>query len=115
MNMQPDNHQITDAQVERAIEYLREHADEYAVAVGLCKFFDHKRKIIRSQAFLNSDLKTIAERQAEAEATPEYRKCIVDIRDAETNKALIATNFKRAELTIDVYRTQAATARRGNI
>ena len=105
---------ITDDQVEKALNYMAERAIEYSNLVGRCKGLEHRRKVVSSQQFLSST-GTVAERQASAEASDEYRTIINEIEAAETEKALIATHLERARLTIDVWRTQQASNRKGNI
>lgn len=105
---------ISDAQVEQALAYLSDQAVNYGRAVGLCKALDHRRKVIAAQSFLEAR-GSVAARQATAETSEAYKICVADIEDAETDKATIATLLKHAELTIDVWRTQQASSRKGHL
>jgi len=105
---------LSDERAERAVEYLRDKADEYGAACGLAKFLDHKRRVVRGQIFLTSE-GTVAQREAIAESSAEYLEVITQLQNAETDKQILATKFKAAELTIEVWRTQAANVRKGNI
>ena len=105
---------IKDCQVDDALKFMRDNAEELSAAMGQSKYLDHKRKIVRSQIFLEYD-GTVAEREAKAETSDEYRKVVDEILEAETLKSLLQTQFKRAEMTIELYRTESANQRRGNI
>lgn len=105
---------IKDEQVEKALEYFRDNASEYGRLVGQCKALEHRRKIVHAQKYMTVSGK-LAERDAQATTCPEYIKIIEDIENAETEKATIATHLERARLTIDVWRTENANQRKGNI
>jgi len=102
---------ITEEQAEQAHENIRLMAERYGELVGLCKYLDHKRRTIRSQAFLNASGSSVAEREAKAETDAEYLAVIEEIKDAETEKATIATKIKGWELCVDIWRSENAQRR----
>ena len=106
---------ITDEQVEKALNFIRDAAPEYGRLRGLAKFLDHERKIIRSQMILESDAKTAVMKEADAECSAEYRKCCDDIRDCETELGTILTHIKAAELKVEVWRSLNARQRSGHL
>lgn len=105
---------ISDERTEKAVEYIRDHADLVGQLKGRKAQLEHLMKVIESQVFLRSD-GTVAERQAIAKAHPEYVGLINDYRDCVTELETNLTMIKSAELTVEVWRTQAANQRRGNI
>jgi len=105
---------LSDDRVEKAVEYLRDNADDYGTACGLVKFLDHKRKVVRGQQFIAAE-GTVGLREAVAESSAEYLQVITDLQNAETDKHILATMFKAAELTVSVWQTQNANNRRGNV
>jgi len=102
---------IPDTDIERALDYIRDSAERYGELVGQCKYLEHKRKVVRSQAFLDATGSSVAQREALAETTPAYREVVKQIQSAETEKATIATLIKGAELKIEVWRSQNAQRR----
>lgn len=96
---------IDESRAEKAVEYIRDIADEYAEARSLSKYLDHKRRVIRATEFSEAT-GTVAEREAIAESSEEYRKCLEDYRDAVYKEAEIATRIKAAELTVELWRSQ---------
>lgn len=105
---------ITDDQIEAALNYIRDKAEDLADARAKAKFLDHKRKVIRASYFTEAS-GTVAERESFAETRDEYKQCIEEYREAVHQDVLISTRIKAAELKIEVWRTLNANNRRGNI
>jgi hypothetical protein len=114
----PDHHSgwlmITDSKVEEAIGVIAKNADLIGQLRGNKAFLEHRIKIERGQRFLDAS-GTVAERESIAWTdTAVYALC-TEYRDTVTELETILTKFKAAELTTEVWRTQAANSRRGNI
>jgi hypothetical protein len=105
---------ISDDKVEKALDYLRDNAPLVGQLKGQRVQLEHLMKVIKAQKFLACD-GTVAERQALADAAPEYVAQIEDLKDCVTELETILALAKAAELKIEVWRTQAANLRRGNI
>ena len=103
---------ISENQVEKAMNYLAETDEDYGKSVGLVKGLEHYLKTVKSQVFLNSS-GTVAEREAKSYASKDYREKILEHQNAVTDKEIMAAKRKRAELTVDVWRTQQANRRQG--
>lgn len=106
---------ISEDRVEAALCFIRDKAEGYGQMVGRCRGLEHRRKVIRSQAFLAAEARSIAEREAIAETSAEYRAILDEIENAETERATLQTLMRGAEMLIEVWRTMAANQRRGNI
>jgi len=104
--------EITQLQVERAINYLAQTDDIYGELVGRCKALEYRIKVARSQAFLDAT-GTIAERDSIAQTSQEYKDKIDEYENAVMEKEIIAAKRKRAELTCDVWRSINAARRQG--
>src|SRR6056300_863010 len=96
---------ITFERAEKAAEFIRDHAEEYGKLIGLCKSLEHQRKVVFGQAFLEVEGKNVAEREAKAYTSPEFKSVVEDIEDAWAHKETIAAQIKAAELTIELYRS----------
>ena len=106
---------VTDDQVEKALNFIRDAAPEYGRLRGLAKGLDHERKIIRGQAFLESDQKTAAAKEADAESSQAYQNIVKEIIIVETDLAILTTQIKAAELKIETWRSLNARAGRGHV
>jgi hypothetical protein len=105
---------ISDEQIEKALDYLRDNAKLVGQLRGQKVQLEHMIKVIKAQKFLACD-GTVAERQAIADASPEVVAQIEDLKDCVTELETVLTLMKGAELKIEVWRTQNANLRRGNI
>lgn len=105
---------ISDERAEKAVEYIRDHADEIGQLRGQKAYLEHHAKVILATEFLHAT-GTVAERDHTARASQAYLEAVQDIKDCVTELETVLTHFKAAELTVEVWRTQAANQRRGNI
>lgn len=105
---------INEGRAEKAVEFIRDHAERLGELIGACKALEHKRKVVQGQAFLEAD-GTVAERDAKAHTSTKYREVVEEIGNAWAEKETLATRLKAAELTIDVWRSQNSAAKRGHV
>ena len=97
---------------EKAAEFIRDHAEQYGKLIGLCKSLEHQRKVVFGQAYLEAKGGTIAEKEAKAHISPEFKSIVEDIENSWADKETLATQIKAAELTIELYRSGNAAAKR---
>ena len=102
---------ISEERAEKAVEYLRDTADEYGQLCGQVELYAHNIKVYKGMAFLLSTEGTVAEREATAWLDPKVRDAIKDHSNAVAQKQTLSTKRKAAELTIDVWRSQNSTNR----
>ena len=105
---------ISEERVERAVEFIRDHADELGLYIGMCKGLEQKRKVVHGQAFLESQ-GTVAEREAKAYSSALFKACADEIQNAWADKETLSIKLKAAELTIDVWRSQNSAKNRGHV
>lgn len=106
--------EISDANVEKAIAYLAETDELHARARAEYNALSELRKTVR--AFCFQDAKGgVAERQMAAECSPDYIEHIEKIKVSEIEYHTMHNKRKRAELTVELYRTTSANQRRGNL
>lgn len=102
---------ITEAMVSDALNYLAQEPHPIAVARGDLTRAENERKAVRSRVFLMANGKTIAEREATAEASDEYARAIErEARAAEAYEGARA-KISWANAAIEVWRTANANAR----
>ena len=104
---------ISESRAEKAVEFIRDHAKEVGDLFGRCKALDHCRKIIRSQAFLRTEAGSVAEREARAETSEEYKTIVHEIQNAWAEWKTLETRLRAAELTYEAWRSQNKWGNRG--
>jgi hypothetical protein len=95
---------VTLDRVERAIDYFREHADQYGFLVGHCKGLEHQRKVVYGQCFLEAKGGTVAEREAKAYVSPEYKSLVEEIENAWAERTTLETLFECGRMVYGVYK-----------
>jgi uncharacterized protein (UPF0335 family) len=105
---------FADQRIERAVEFIASEAGRIGDLIGHCKGLEYQAKVIKGQAYLDAT-GTIQARDAQAVTTPEYKAIIEEIENAWAEKETLQAQFKAAELMVEVWRSQQATNRRGNI
>lgn len=105
----------TPERVEKALAYLAHTDEPYANAVALCKALEQKRKTVFAMAALASEEKGQKPREWAAYASPEFIQITEDIQNAEADRQLYCNKRQLEQLVVEVYRTESANSRRGNI
>jgi hypothetical protein len=105
---------ISENRVEAAVMFIRDQALKIGQLRGQKEYLLHRIKIERSQHFLDSE-GTVAERESEAWVCGTVVRLCDEYRDCITELETLMTRVKAAELTVEVWRSQNANQRRGNI
>ena len=105
---------ISESRVEKAVEFIRDHAERLGELVGHCKALEQQRKVAHGQAFLYAQ-GTVAEREACAYSSDVVKDVIEKIENAWSDKTTLETQIKAAELTIDVWRSQYSKQGKGHL
>jgi len=105
---------ITDDKVESAVNYLASTDESHARARAEYNALSELRKTVRAFCFQEAE-GGVKEREMAAECHPDYIAHIEKIKQAEIEFHVIHNKRKRAELTIELYRTFSANVRRGNL
>lgn len=106
---------ISDEEVEKALHYLAESAKDYAKWRGRMKFLESHKKSVRAAEVLRATGKTISENATRGEASAAYKNILIEYHEAVYEFELINAYRHAAEIKIELYRTIAASNRRGNI
>lgn len=105
---------ITDEKVEKALNYMAETDKEFANAHGLLEGLKRQTKTIEGAIFLTTK-GTIPERMAQVHTDQAYIDHTHKISEANYDYELLKTRRNTAELIIEVWRTESANQRRGNV
>jgi len=106
---------ISDSQVDKAIKYMAGTDEQYGMLKGQKLGLEHRMKGEKALQFLKAEGSSAAEREAKAIDSESYRKMVEEYENTCIDLEVIGAKRKRAELTIEVWRTCAANQRRGNI
>ena len=106
---------ITDIMVEKALDYLRDSAENYARWKARMKYLESHRKSVRSSEVLNATGKTITENTHRGESSKAYNDILQEYEEAVYEFTLIDAMRKAAEIKIEVWRSISSANKRGNI
>lgn len=94
-----------------AIDYIIKHSKEYAKAKADVTFLSEFRKTKKALCFQNSMKNTMADKEADAYAHPEYQAVLEGLREAVERAETLRWMLIAAQARIDVFRTQEASNR----
>jgi len=109
------NFQELEEKVERALPFLRDTDEEHAKAKARVKGLERKEKTIKAVKFLDAHGSSVAEKEAVVHASNEYKQWTEDYENAVYDEQILANKRKRAELTIEVWRSVNASYKRSNL
>jgi mevalonate pyrophosphate decarboxylase len=98
--------------ISKALLYMAETDEAYAKIQAHVKAMDHQCKTIKGLAFLEAT-GSVAERNAKADSSVTYRAWINDYENAYADMKIYESKRKRADLTIEVWRSLNANRRQG--
>jgi hypothetical protein len=102
---------ITDAHAEKAVDFIRDHAAEYAKAKSEKGYLQEFRKSKKALLINTQKDGTILEKESFAYAHPEYIEILEAIRAAEEEEIRLLWLMKAAEAKTELWRTQSANNR----
>ena len=94
-----------------AIDYIIKHSKEYAKAKADVTYLSEFRKTKKALCFQNSMKSTMAEKEADAYAHPEYQAVLEGLMEAVERAETLRWMLIAAQARIDVFRTQEASNR----
>lgn len=105
---------ISESQVEKALKYLGETDEPHAIAKGKIKQLEALRKNIFGLLF-QEQTGGVKERESKAYASIEYADYCKNVYEYEYEYQLLSNKRERAKITIDVWRSENANRRTGNL
>ena len=102
---------VTETHVQKALDYLRDSAQEAAEARAERVYCEEYRKSLKSILMQKSDEKNANAQERDAYAHPEYLKHLERYRDAVIADELMRARRVAAEMKIEVWRTEQANYR----
>jgi hypothetical protein len=105
---------ITEDRAEGAVEYLRDSAAEYGRLRGHMEYCDGNLRRVKSLQMLGLE-GSVADREARAYASESYRVALEEHRGAVEGYETMRALREAAVYTIEVWRSQNAARRQGNV
>lgn len=102
---------ITDDEVDRALDYMRDNADEAARAKAERAYVTEYRKVLKAQIMKEHDKLSAVLQEREAYADPRYLEHLAAIRDAVFNDERMGFLREAAKTKVDAWQTQSANER----
>jgi len=96
---------ITEQDVEEALDYLQDSAQESAQWTSAKHYYDKKLKRIESLEFMKEERGAIESKRMAARASNEYGECLEDYKEATYNSTLIDAKREACRLTISYWQT----------
>jgi len=106
---------ITTEQVEKALNYLRDTAEDFAKWKSRARFLELHRKSVRAAYAIGLTDGAMNLREAKAEASDEYAKVVEELEEALREFTLLEAERNAAQTKIDAWQTMEASNRRGHI
>lgn len=106
---------VSDEKVAAALNYLTSTDEDAARAKALLEGLELKKKTIIAVAYSNSTEKGVKDKEMDAYMSNEYMDLCSDIQNAVLDLEIYRNKRKRAELTVEVWRSIQANQRKGNI
>jgi predicted transposase YbfD/YdcC len=94
-----------------AINFMIKNSEAYANAKAQVVYLTEYRKTVKAIGFQRSLKNTMAEKEADAYTTVEYKTCVEGLREAVAEAERLRWMLVAAQARVDVYRTQEASNR----
>lgn len=94
-----------------AVDYIIKHSQLYAQAKAEVTYLTEFRKTKKALCFQSSMKTTMAEKEADAYAHPEYQEVLEGLKKAVIEAETLRWMLIAAQARIDVFRTQEASNR----
>lgn len=102
---------ITEADVEKSVDYLRDHARKAAQAKAERIYMEEFRKTVKAQIMRETTGESIGAQEARAYADSRYTQHLKAMRDAIETDEYNRWMMIAAQAKIEAWRTQQANAR----
>lgn len=104
---------ITEEQVERALFYLRDSAEDFAHWKSRVEETEYLIRIAEAKAFLEVETGAQEYKKSVARASIEYHNAVENYTEAVLNFTKLQANRKASELAISVYQSSVKAGSQG--
>lgn len=111
--MQDDKEKLI--RVSDCLHYLAETDEAFGQLKGVMKALEYRLKVCKAQEFLKSQASAAGVKEQEAYASDAYQSLVKEYEEAVIDYETVAAKRETRALTIEVWRSQNANRRQGNI
>jgi len=104
---------ITDDEIEKAVDYLRDNAAKLAKAKAASIYLDDYSKVVKSQIMRENDNKSLGAQEAIAYSDSRYDQHLKAKQIADEEFEYLRWMMEAAQAKISVFQTQSANNRKG--
>ena len=94
-----------------AINFMIKNSEAYANAKAQVVYLTEYRKTVKAIGFQRSLKNTMAEKEADAYTTVEYKTCVEGLKEAVAEAERLRWMLVAAQARVDVWRSQEASNR----
>ena len=95
----------------KALRYIQENAGKYAQAKANRIYIENYSKTLKSRLALESDKKTLGDREMEAYGSTQYEELMQGLKEAVEQEESLRWLLEAAKLKVEVYKTQEQSRR----
>lgn len=106
---------ISEERMEKALAFLAETDSEYAERVGAVMRYEFMLEAAEALAFKTSEATSAEARKQDAKLAEPVKKAQEDLIQATVERERVKAQRKRAEITIETWRSLNANRRVGNV
>lgn len=106
---------ISEAEIEKALNYLRDTAEPYAKWKSRMEFLKRHKNSVRATEALSANGSTMGENKDRGEASQAYKDILIEYEEAVYEFTLIDARRNAAESKISAWQTVSSSNRRGHI
>lgn len=111
--MQDDKEKLI--KVTDCIHYLSQTDEAFGQMKGVMKALEYRLKVCKAQEFLKSQASAANMKEQEAYASEAYQNLVKEYEGAVIDYETVAAKRETRILTVEVWRSQNANRRQGNI
>ena len=104
---------ITDQDVEKALDFMRDNATKAAQARANLAYMDEYRKVLKGQIMRENSSLAIGAQEAIAYADPRYAAHLEASKQANFEDGRLKFMLEAARAKLDAWQTQSANNRKG--
>jgi hypothetical protein len=97
---------MTEAEAQKAIDYIRDSAPEFAKAKADRTYIENYLKVVKAKEMSNSDKKTLGDREIDAYMSMEYETQLRGMRQAVAIEEELRWRMEAAKLRFEHYKIQ---------
>jgi hypothetical protein len=97
---------MTEAEAQKAIDYIRDSAPEFAKAKAERTYIENYLKVVKAKEMSNSDKKTLGDREIDAYMSADYETQLQGMRAAVAVEEELRWRMEAAKLRFEHYKIQ---------